>query len=469
MGAIRRAYIGPPSGERPVSLRGSRALRSGAPESGRRQVSRALGWSAASSLLVLGINAATGILLARDLGPASRGALAAALLWPSLLGGLGVFGLLEAVSVYVARRQIPQGEVLGSALLLGAAASIVVILLTAVVLQFVLGQQTSETVSSAYIYLAYIPINIFVLIIAGYLNGRQRFRAFQTLRVAVVAVAAVGLFSVAVIGHLSVRLAVFIYLAAGMWTLGLAAIMAGRIIDERLRATRATSRVLLAFGVRSFASTAAWRSNERLDQPVIAAFLPPAQLGLYVTAVTLSSLASLVGASVVYVGVPTIAAEHIPARRRRLASALVSLTLGASILLTVPLVFGAHALLGLLFGSQFQQVATVAQVLLVASVVLSVNRAIESVLTGAGRPSIAAKAELWALPVTAVGLAALLPTVGLIGAAWASLAAYVFAFAMMSRRAGEVLGLPWHRLLVPYPDDLRALFRSRALGTDQAL
>lgn len=431
----------------------------GLPSLRRGAIGRALGLSAAASVAILVVNAGTGILLARELGPSLRGALAAAMLWPALLGGLGVLGLLEAVSVFVARRDVSDGELLGSALVLGAGLSVAVMSLTALLLRFVLGQQTDATVHDAHIYLAYIPINIFVLILGGYVNGHRRFRAFQGLRVIVVIAAAVGLFAVAALGQLDVGVAVIIYLAAGLCTLVIAISMAWRLLDEPLRCSRSTSRALLSFGVRSFASTAAWRSNERIDQPVIAAFLAPAQLGLYVTAVTLSSLASLVGASVVYVGVPAIAAEKDDAARRRLARALISVTLGASVLLSLPLVVLAETLLGFLFGNAFAEVASVARVLLVASIILSVNRAIESVLTGAGRPGIAAKAELFALPITALGLAALLPAMGLIGAAWASLAAYAFAFAMMSRRAGAVLGVTWHTLLVPDHRDVHFLAR----------
>lgn len=420
-------------------------------------IARALGWSALASLAILLINATTGILLARELGPQLRGSLAAAMLWPALLASLGVLGLLESVSYFTARGGIRRGELVGSSLAVAASLGIGVTALTAALLPFVLSRQSDATLSNAALFLGSIPASILTLTLGGFINGCRRFRWFQVLRVVVVAGAATGLVLVAIAGRLDVRAAIWIYLGANIVTLLLAAGMARRLLDEPLSCSRQTARTLVVFGLKSFASTAAWRSNERIDQPIIAATLSATKLGLYVVAVTLSSLAGLVGASVVYVGVPAMAALTDADDRRRLARALIGGTLAASAVLTLPLLVATRPLLELLFGAEFGPVAAVARILLVASIVLSTNRAIESVLTGIGRPADAARAEILALPVTAVGLAILLPTVGLVGAAWSSIAAYCFAFALMSRRAAAALGSSRRRLLVPDRRDLRLL------------
>ena len=91
-----------------------------ADERQKPRVGRALVWSVLSTGGILLLNVATGILLARELGPELRGALAAAILIPSLLGPLGVLGLVESVAYLTARRTISEGELLGSALVLRA-------------------------------------------------------------------------------------------------------------------------------------------------------------------------------------------------------------------------------------------------------------------------------------------------------------------------------------------------------------
>ncbi|MEA2370663.1 MAG: hypothetical protein QOH12_1057 [Solirubrobacteraceae bacterium] len=437
-------------------------------DTGQAGVGRAFGWSVISSGGILFLGIATGVLLARELGPDLRGALAAALLVPSLVAPLGVIGLVEAISFFVARRSAPDGELLGSALALTIASSVVVTGASAGLVALVVGGQSPGTLTSAYLFLVSLPFTMVTLVLAGYVNGHHRFAWTQTLRVSVVLIAAGGLFIAAVFGHLDVRTAVLVYLAANLFTGALAIMMVKSLLNEPLTVKRATARELLAFGGRSFASTIAWRLNERIDQPFIAIFLAPAQLGLYVTAVTLASLALLIGSSIIFVALPVMSGLEDPDERRRLASALIGVTLIASVVLTLPLFVGTGFLLDLFFGHAFAVVAPVARILLVASVVISVNRAIESVLIGIGRPADAAKAELLTLPVTAVGLLVLLPLIGLPGAGWTSLAAYLTAFVLISRRAAKALGTTQRRLLMPGREDLEALVlrrrRSRRRG-----
>lgn len=430
-----------------------------ADERRKPRVGRALVWSVLSTGAILLLNIATGILLARELGPELRGALAAAILTPSLLGPLGVLGLVESVAYLTARRTIPEGELLGSALVLTLGFGAMTTGISAALMPLVLTSQSSDTVASAYIFLGSLPLSMLAIVLAGYVNGCHRYSWVQMLRVAVVLLAAIGLFGAALVGDLDVRTGMWSYLGANVISAALAVVMARRLLRDRLTASRSTARELLAFALRSFASTAAWRLNQRIDQPIIAALLAPAQLGLYVTAVTLSSLALLIGSSVIFVALPIMASLDDADERRRLARAVIGVTLTASALLTLPLLAAAGALLDLLFGSEFAAVAPVARILLVASVVLSVNRAIESVLIGIGRPADAAKAEILTLPVTATGLIVLLPMIGLVGAGWTSLAAYLTAFVLMSRRAATALGTTQRQLLLPGRTDVFKLIQ----------
>ena len=49
--------------------------------------------SLAASVAIQGLNVLTGIVLARTLGPAGRGELAAVMLWPSILAAVGSLGV----------------------------------------------------------------------------------------------------------------------------------------------------------------------------------------------------------------------------------------------------------------------------------------------------------------------------------------------------------------------------------------
>jgi O-antigen/teichoic acid export membrane protein len=223
---------------------------------------------------------------------------------------------------------------------------------------------------------------------------------------------------------------------------------------EPLRVEAASARLIMSFGIRSHAGSVSSLLNERLDQLLVSAFLGPVQLGLYAIAVTVTSVTSLVGSAVSPVAAAQIA--HLqPADAHATARRLVSFTFWASLAVTLPLVLFAPALIGLCFGHAYASVAFVAQILLVAAIFLSTNRTLTAVLNGLGRPLDAAKAEGLAVVCTVVLLATLLPTVGLLGAGIASVAAYGISSVWMVLHAGRALGIRPFELLVPEPGDVR--------------
>ncbi len=199
-----------------------------------------------------------------------------------------------------------------------------------------------------------------------------------------------------------------------------------------------------------------WTLNERADQLVISAFFSAASLGLYVVAVTLTSLTTLVGFSFALVALPMVARLETLVERQRLARLIVSSTLVGATVVSVPIFIVEPTLIKLLFGSDFAGAAGVGRVLLVAGIVFALNRVLESVLQAVGRPLESSIGEGVALAVTAGGLAALLPTLGIMGAGVTSLLAYSASSAFMVRRASKALEVPALRLLTPE----RGMFRS---------
>ena len=109
----------------------------------------------------------------------------------------------------------------------------------------------------------------------------------------------------------------------------------------------------------------------------------------------------------------------------------------------------APEILRIVFGSDFVQATGVTRVLLVASIALGTGRVLGAVLKGANRPLHAGLAEGAGLIVTAAGLAALLPTLGLMGAAITSLAAYSVTACVALNLANRALGTTGVELLGP--------------------
>ena len=415
---------------------------------------RALGTSFAVSASIQLLNVVTGILLARTLGPTGRGALAAALLWPMLFGTVGLMGVMEAATYHAARRTASVATLVGSGLALVVAQAALFTALAALLLPVVLQNQSEEALTAGRIYLAYIPLNMAALFLAGILNGRRRFGRFQIVRILVIAITAVLLVALAAGDELTVHHAVLAYLAAMTLTLAVTVAFA-RAETGGLRFDRGVAQQMLGYGVRSHASTVSSQLNERLDQVVISIFLSSRSLGIYVIAVTLTSATYLVGMSASWVVLPQLAPLDPGPERTTLARRYVQLTFAASLLVSLPVALLAGPLIELFFGEAFSSATGPTRLLLLAVVLLSVNRVLEAVLRAVGRPLDAGVAELIALAATLAGLAALLPAFDLMGAAAASLVAYGVSSAWMSRRVAAALGVPVRGLLAAGRSDLR--------------
>src|ERR1700679_1767368 len=86
------------------------------PESKQRSATSAFVQSAGAKLLIIGLNAATGILTSRALAPAGRGELSAMILWPLLLGSVFSLGIPSALTYRLRRHPEQLSELSGAAL-----------------------------------------------------------------------------------------------------------------------------------------------------------------------------------------------------------------------------------------------------------------------------------------------------------------------------------------------------------------
>lgn len=393
----------------------------------------------------------TGVLLARQLAPEGRGELAAVILWPSVLAALGSLGLPEGTTYYASRGQSRLGLILGTSLVLALAQSAVLIGIGLGLLPLVLGGYDGEVVAIALLVLAFIPLNLVTLSFMSALNGMQRYASFQSLRATYIAVNAVGLSLLAATGELTVRSAAAVFLGANVVTAIAAAVVAIVAFGSSFGFSAPLARELLGFGCRSHLGSVSSLFNERLDQLVISIVLGPVKLGLYVVAVTIASLSNLVGGSIATVALPAVARLESSRERLEAAKRFIRLTFLLAAALSIPVLVFAPELIGLFFGPSFEAAASAARLLLVAATVFSTNRVLGAVLQGLGRPLAVGLGELAGVAVTVVGLAVLLPTLGLAGAAVASIVAYLVAGTWMVRRLAHSLKITVRELAFGAP------------------
>jgi O-antigen/teichoic acid export membrane protein len=434
-----------PLSERSARLSVGNALRRGG---ARRDMSFTL----LANVILMALGGLTGVLAARWLGPTGRGQLAAIQLWPALLGTIAVVGMPESLAYYAAKKPHLAGPYLTSAVLAALAVSVAIVAIGYVAMPLLLLAQSPIVVADARIYLAVVPLTVLVGLPFHVLRGTGRFAAWNVLRLLpTLAWLAVLLASFAIAARQADQLAfgylaVLALLGVPIWFVVLA------LVPKPHGPHRRLVRPLLRFGLPSVGATLPQIVNLRADQLVIAIVLPPDQLGLYAAAVAWSSVVNPIPQSLAAVLLPRVAGEENAVRRGAVYAqwARIAWMAGAAIGLLVAMV--TPLLFPILFGPRFQSAVLTAVVLVVAGSMLALNGVLEEGLRGLGAPRAAMLAEVAGVPVTLVALITLLPRLGILGAAIASLFGYVAIAIVLVYFSSRSVG-GWRALLVPTRGD----------------
>ena len=181
---------------------------------------------------------------------------------------------------------------------------------------------------------------------------------------------------------------------------------------------------MLRFGLPSIAASFPVILNLRLDQFIMAAFLLPEVLGLYVVAVAWASAVSPVINTIDSIIFPRVASQLIPSESIRILIQGIHMAVLIGLILIVTLLIITPYILPLIFGNNFKQAVPAAMILIVAGVITNINNVMENGHAGLGKPVIALLSESIGLIATIVALIFLLRPLGIIGAAISSLLGY---------------------------------------------
>jgi O-antigen/teichoic acid export membrane protein len=399
------------------------------------------------------------LLLARQLGPTGRGEVTAVYLWPQILVYLTGFGIEEATLYFSARRAGQTGAILTNALLFGLAQTAIVLPLGFVLLPILLAGQSSEVINGSRLLLATVPISFMTLCGANALRGRLRIPYSSLIQIVFPATSLFGIVWMTVHHTLSLDNVVRLYLAAFFLALVVAlGILLGLRLWNTFRLDGRLLKQMLAFGVKVQPGAISQVANLHLDQLLMAAFLPAAQLGLYAVAVSASSITSVLPSAIRTVLTPTVAqgqhggAEGVTILEKNLHRYwLVNVVSGMALLLVIPL------LLPLIYGHEFGPAVLPAEILVVAAVLLGGKQILTGASYGLGTPFLVSQAEIVSLVFTVGGLLLLLRPLGIMGAALASLLAYGVSFVLLSYRMRRAHGLSLRAVLLPKASDAREL------------
>jgi O-antigen/teichoic acid export membrane protein len=396
----------------------------------------------ATGLAIQALLAVSGPFLARMLGPHQRGQLAALLLWPTVIAYVGSLGIPAAATYYVAQQR-SSARAIGRHLLSFAVLQTIILLpVHAVWLYLLVRDETTTVQVAAAITLVAIPAFLAQWYGLAILQGARRFREFNVVRLGSIATyaALILIFFVTDVKTLPLPAAAYVGSVA-IFAIA-TALIAARVIRERSEPGEEFSRRrLVNFGLRGIIGTDTPLEAFRLDQIVLALFLGPAALGIYIVGLAFTNLPTFIGRAIGLVAFPSVASRAAAEDARRAMWRFLWGTFTVNTVMTVAILIAAPWLVPLFFGESFGPAVRITQILLPGMLFLSGRRVLSEGLKGRGLPTAGTIAELGALTWLAVALAVLTRPFGAEGVALAVTTSYAVSFGLVvliAARRGEI-------------------------------
>lgn len=393
------------------------------------------------------------VLIARWLGPSDRGLLGAMVSVVGLAMALGAMGLPFAILYYASRADPPAGPLLGNSFAYGALLAIVVVpafwLLSGPIADMFGRGRGGETWA---LVGALVPLTFLDWTTHNQLLGGLRFGLFNILSILakvvglIVTIVLVGVIGLGVAGGLLAVAAGSLVFIVGALRVILAA--------ARPRWDRTLMRSMLHYGRRVQIGSIFQIANARLDVLILQFYRPLSEVGYYVIAQTIAELVILLGRAFQSSVLPLVA--HYEGEERQ------ALTTAASLRHHGMLAAGAtvaNAAIGSLlvlhaYGPAFHAALLPMFILLPGMWFLSTGTVVAGDLRGRGRPGTSSALAGSAVVVTVVLDLALIPILGVPGAALASLVAYAVFGSSSLVVLSRLSAIPLRSLLVPTRADL---------------
>lgn len=395
---------------------------------------------------ILVINTITGIIIARSLGPAGRGELAATLTVVTVGGWFASMGGRAAISFHHSQNPEEGGRLISSWLVATVPLSLAALIAAELLLPTLFGAQTAEAIEVARIYAPLIFVNVVSIVFIGILLGDQRFLPYNIVRILIPAVTVLGYAVFLIAGDLTVITAL---IANGAGLLISTAVSAYLCLREHrlVRPSGSLLKTTIWYGTRAHGGDIAGFVAAQLDLLIIPAFLSAASVGLYSVATNVSSIITSLTATIAVFSLPVAAREVAGASRTVIRAFQVTLLIGGSMALVL-IVIGEFAI-KLVYGSDFGGAAVPLRILLPGEVLSAASVVLLSGMLAANRPFLSTVAYAPSAILTIIGLLIFLESGGIKAAAIVTTCAYTVSFVITVFLYRRVADLEWRHYLRP--------------------
>jgi O-antigen/teichoic acid export membrane protein len=368
-----------------------------------------------AKLMIVGLNAATGILSARCLQPSGRGELAAMTMWPVFLGSALTLGIPSALTFQMRRDPQRQSQLVGSALFFALLTSLLAIVVGVFFIPTWIHQYPPETIFYARIFLLNCPIASLVLVGRAALESDGNFTASNKLLVSSPVLTLVWLVVLALTHSMTPVRAACAYIPVGIVPISWMLRMLWKRFSPTLQSLRSSSALLFSYGIRSYGIDLCGTMALYVDQALVVRVLSPSTMGIYVVALSLSRMLNAFHTSVVMVLFP-MAVSQTPETIREMTgratrmSTLLTTVAGTGVMLVGP------QLLTVLYGREYRGALAVLDVLVIEVILSGAMLVLSQAFMALGRPGVITNLQVTGLLLSVPLIFLLTPKWGILGA-----------------------------------------------------
>ncbi|WP_313638154.1 oligosaccharide flippase family protein [Paenibacillus sp.] len=403
------------------------------------------------SVLVLLINILTGVLTAQYLGPTGRGEQTAMMNWSQFLAFSMSFGIPSALIYNAKKNPDDAGVLYRMSLLLGIGFGIVAMIIGILVLPYWLKSFSPEVVAFAQWSMIQCPLMVVSQINNAAYQFRGEYQKFNGLRYVIPLLTLVIIGILIMGGWMNPFTTALAYLVPGAPLFIGMTISLLRTYRVKMKDAYLNFKRLFTYGLGSYGNDLLGQFSYYIDQIVIAGLLRPADLGLYVVAVSLSRMVTFFSSSITVVLFPKASElskeEAISLTFKAFRISTTFTLLGSLVLMVV-----APLVIPLLYGKDFNTALTVFRLLLLEVTISGGTIILAQVFMALGKPKFVSMLQGFGLILVIPLLFLLIPKYGLLGAGLAMLSSAVlrFLFIIFNIRFNLKVKLP--RLLITGQD-----------------
>lgn len=372
--------------------------------------------SLVTKFAVLGLNAGTGILVARLLQPEGRGQMAAMIMWAGFLTSALTLGVPSALIYSVRRATQKAPQLVGAAITIAFALGIVAGLLGLILVPTWLSGYSPEVISWARWFLVSCPIPILLIVGRAALEASGDFSGSNASYWLVPSLTLLALGGLMFAGLLSPVSAGLAYVLSGVPVAAWMLVRLYCLQKPSLTNLISNSRELMHYGVRSYGVDLVAALALQADQVLVAGFVTATSMGIYLAASNVARMLSVFPLSIVMVLFPRTAGLGIE-EIRRVTGQAVRVCTALAICCGMATVIIGPSLMSLLYGPNYAPAASILRVLVLEALFSGNTQVLAQAFMSAGRPGVVTVVQTAGVTLSIGLMIILIPHYGVMGAA----------------------------------------------------